>query len=88
MKAGDPIEASDTPLNRNLGIRGATGWVCYVTPNRVSFFLNHGGYGLEAGAPPDVFGMHFEPRRANLPSAPAYIRTSHFSADFPGCVRR
>ena len=82
-KAGDPIVTRDTEVMRRSGVpAGTRGYVCHVTPDRISFFLNHSGYGLEASIERAAFGWNFEPA-AFAPSAGAYARSTHFSKRFP-----
>jgi hypothetical protein len=82
-KAGDPIVTRDTEVMRWTGVPpGTRGYVCHVTADRVSFFLNHSGYGLEASIDRARFGQSFEPA-VFAPSAGAYARSTHFPNRFP-----
>lgn len=86
-KAGDPIKAKPTAMNRSCRIDPdhATGHVCFVNSQGVSFYLDRGKAGsgyIEAQCALDLFAANFEhdPYR---PYNVAYIKTTHYMKKYP-----
>jgi hypothetical protein len=85
-KAGEPVKAKSTMMNRRCGIISEQAWghVCFVDQRDISFYLQKTTFAgaIEAQCDLETFAMNFEHDRFQLPNH-VYSKTAHFKRKFP-----
>ncbi len=87
FEAGDSIRSlDDSQPAARIGLApGTRGYVCHVGEGRISFYLDHGGYGYEGCMDQAVFGQYFRKAHSvfESPRNTAYSISAHFDKLFP-----